>query len=492
MKFKVGEPKFLVEETIIYLRPNTRWNDYSFVTEFHAVAVGNKVNKALGEVKIGFLGQDEDEPTYSIIDEGFEVLPPVFFSLGQNPEYYENIRKVFGDVESEEYLLAMRDVAYDENIFENAYREKVFTESISRFVSISTIKGQFKEVISTGVSLDSYGFVYTHENGECIDFKVSPSSRPPTNVHALIGINGVGKSYILVTIAKHIDKKSKNLKKLNGDHISAYDFGQLVYFSLGVFGDPTQKVDFNDSKLRIDRTKKKYIGIYNQKTGKLKDVLTEMAGEFADSVYNCLHGSEIRRGKLLRALELLGVDVDFQTIELEELAELNPKEEIKFKANSIFSSLSSGHASVLYYITSIVEVIEDKTIFLFDEPENHLHPPLLAAFIRTLSNLLSESNGIAIIATHSPVVVQEIPRSCVWKVGSQGIFSRPNIETFGESIGDITSEVFSLDMRKSGFYSLLEGDAKRLVFKEVVELYKGQIGSEGRAIVAAHAQKAIK
>lgn len=47
---------------------------------------------------------------------------------------------------------------------------------------------------------------------------------------------------------------------------------------------------------------------------------------------------------------------------------------------------------------------------LIDEPEGHLHPPLLSAFVRALSELLVNRNGVAIIATHSPVVLQEVPR----------------------------------------------------------------------------------
>lgn len=490
MQFIVGTPRITEENNIVFLRPNTRWNDFSFVTEFYATFVSDNDFIPLGEVKIGFSAQTEDIDTYQTLQHPFQELPGNFFSLGQHPEYYENLRNALTPHELTTYLSALKDIVYDDNIFEIAYRERVFTESLSRFVSISTIKGQFKEILSTGVALKSYGFTYTHEEGECITFQVNPHSKPPTNVHALIGSNGVGKSHILRRIANTLDKKEGSLKKLNGDPISAYDFGQLIYMSLGVFGNPLESVDFNDSKLRKDQTKKKYIGIYKQDTGQLKNIATEMAKEFAESLFNCLKGPKTKHDKLRNALKLLDAGTNFQSIEFEELSQLDSKEQIIAKASSIFASLSSGHASVLYYITSIVEIIEDRTICLLDEPENHLHPPLLASFIRTLSGILSESNGIAIIATHSPVVIQEIPRSCVWKMDSGGVFSRPNIETFGEGIGEITSDVFNLDMRMSGFYFLLRSEANRGVgFKEIIKSYHGQIGSEGRAIIMAHSPK---
>jgi predicted ATP-dependent endonuclease of OLD family len=67
-------------------------------------------------------------------------------------------------------------------------------------------------------------------------------------------------------------------------------------------------------------------------------------------------------------------------------------------------------------VTRLVESVEERTLVLLDEPESHLHPPLLSAFVRALSDLLVNRNGAAIIATHSPVVLQEVPRECVWRL----------------------------------------------------------------------------
>lgn len=102
---------------------------------------------------------------------------------------------------------------------------------------------------------------------------------------------------------------------------------------------------------------------------------------------------------------------------------------------------------------------------------------------------------MAIIATHSPVILQEVPRSCIWKVNrvddQEHDFQRPSIETFGESVGEITSEIFSLDLRRSGFYSMLENDAKRILnAREVLSLYKGQVGLEGRTVIISNSKKA--
>ena len=100
---------------------------------------------------------------------------------------------------------------------------------------------------------------------------------------------------------------------------------------------------------------------------------------------------------------------------------------------------------MLLAITRLVESVDERTLVLVDEPESHLHPPLLSAFIRALSELLVRRNGIAVVATHSPVVLQEVPRSCVWvlrRSGSSLRAERPCRETFGENVGILTSDVF--------------------------------------------------
>jgi hypothetical protein len=134
-----------------------------------------------------------------------------------------------------------------------------------------------------------------------------------------------------------------------------------------------------------------------------------------------------------------------------------------------------------------VATVEEKTLVIIDEPESHLHPPLLAAFTRALSHLLTSTNAVAIIATHSPVVLQEVPRHCVWKLRRSRLSTaseRPERETFGENVGILTREIFGLEVSKSGFHSLLnESVSSGKSFEEVMDEYGGRIGFEGQTIV---------
>ena len=145
-------------------------------------------------------------------------------------------------------------------------------------------------------------------------------------------------------------------------------------------------------------------------------------------------------------------------MDLGRLAEL-PKNEALIKAGLLFSRMSSGHSIVLLTTTKLVDTVEEKTLVLMDEPESHLHPPLLSAFTRAISDLLQDRNGVAIIATHSPVVVQEVPRLCVWiltRRRTEGRSDRPERETFGENAGILTREIFGLEVSKSGYHAVLQ------------------------------------
>lgn len=124
-----------------------------------------------------------------------------------------------------------------------------------------------------------------------------------------------------------------------------------------------------------------------------------------------------------------------------------------------------------------------------DEPEAYLHPPLQSAFIRAISNLLNHRNGVGIVATHSPVILQEVPSSCVWKTHRSGQVIRaekPEINTFGENVGALTRDVFGLEVTHTGFHKMIaESVEKGMTFEEIEELFDNQMGREAQGISLA-------
>src|SRR5271170_3729588 len=70
------------------------WDDYSFKTFFSArIYDENGITYELGSLKIGFVGQ-QCSRTSDSLPPSFPELPEQYFSLGQEPEYYERLMKL--------------------------------------------------------------------------------------------------------------------------------------------------------------------------------------------------------------------------------------------------------------------------------------------------------------------------------------------------------------------------------------------------------------
>ena len=178
----------------------------------------------------------------------------------------------------------------------------------------------------------------------------------------------------------------------------------------------------------------------------------QLVEQFYESLEKCSSDSRKERWQNLMAL-LSKADPGLGELPLDSL-ELRDL----LNAKDAFNRMSSGHKIVTLTITRLVELVKEKSLILIDEPETHLHPPLLSALIRAIAELATNRNGIAIIATHSPVVLQEVPGSCVWMIQRSGELSQANrlsIETFGESVSRLTSEVFRLSIDHTGFREIL-------------------------------------
>ena len=187
-------------------------------------------------------------------------------------------------------------------------------------------------------------------------------------------------------------------------------------------------------------------------------------------------------------MSILESDPVFSNLRLSELADL-PVDEQEAATRAVFAPASSGHKIVLLTISRLVELVSERTLVLVDEPEAHLHPPLVMALVRALSGLLAHRNGVAILATHSPVVVQEVPKSCVtlmFRTGDDVSVERPQIETFAENLGVLTREIFRLEVTESGHQELIaEAVEQTDTMEELIDHFDGQIGAEGRVLARA-------
>jgi hypothetical protein len=69
------------------------------------------------------------------------------------------------------------------------------------------------------------------------------------------------------------------------------------------------------------------------------------------------------------------------------------------------------------------------------------------------------------------------------RVGDQSRVDKPTIETFGENIGVITSDVFNLDDGSTDWHSTLQSLAQELSLKEIEDLFQHRLGFAAKSYV---------
>ncbi len=438
----------------------------------------------------------------SEIPDQFDQLGEEFFSLGQDDSYYEKLNEL-GPELRDQVLRGLRDVALDQERFQRSLDEKVTGVSLLRSVTRATVQGQYFRLARGGARLSRYEFAYTapkvrRSKAEpvTLSFVVEPGSMPPTNIHVLIGRNGVGKTHLLNQMTRSlVDTRADTAEvgsftEVSDEPTDEGMFASLVSVTFSAF-DPFEPLPSRRDK--SEGMQYSYVGLKRIGTTQDGKALApkspeKLSSEFSSSVLVCSKGARLVRWR--RALEMLEADPIFREADVASLADAELDDEAqKAMARKLFGNLSSGHKIVLLTITRLVETVEERTLVLLDEPEAHLHPPLLSAFVRALSDLLVNRNGVAIIATHSPVVLQEVPASCVWKIRRSGRSveaERPDVETFGENVGVLTREVFGLEVTHAGFHMLLrEAIGEDDDFRAVLQKFDRELGGEARAIVRA-------
>jgi predicted ATPase len=476
------------------------WDDYRYRTQFYLVYNDSQGRRHdIGQVKIGRFGMDEEDRR-PLIPPRFSDLSAEFFSLGQDASYYESIEEL-GEV-GQEILSALNDIAADSALFSRAVDEDVTGTSLLRSVTRATVEGQFRRLATGGARLSPYNFRFTMPPGEdgrpwgpTIPFNVEPESYPPTNIHVLVGRNGVGKTRLLECMTRSAVEPGSNLSEVgyfSSDGVARRNpFANLVSVSFSAFDVFEPLPSQRNKSGGMDYV---YVGLKPVRTTSDDKPLppkapVTLAREFGLSLRVCLQGA--RKPRWRRALQILESDPIFNDADVSSLAEqaVDDEDELRTRGRDLYRNLSSGHKIVLLTITKLVEHVDEGSLVLLDEPEAHLHPPLLSAFIRALSDLLINRNGAAIVATHSPVVLQEVPRTCVWKLQRSGYLvsvDRPEIETFGENVGTLTREIFGLEVTRSGFHRMLSDlVSQNLSVPEIRERFGDALGSEAEAIIQA-------
>ncbi|MEW2188720.1 AAA family ATPase [Streptomyces microflavus] len=464
------------------------WNDYGFLTLFNLHV---RLPEAGELARIGYVRIAHDSMqregvlrSADLLPTRFESLEPGFFSLAQEDDYYESLRALVPGGMYDKILSALNDVAYVAELSEQVSQLSVFRDSLLRDHGMRELRRKQKIARGRRRRIVPFKWSYTPPRGGLLpphkfEFATQPGSLPTTNLHALIGRNGVGKSHLLHAIAGEATAGRIAVESSSGGEDNSFTACAVVSFSPfdRLYKPPNAFMKFD------------YVGLRDEGTGRLKSD-EQRTQEFVESLKVARVGARGERWR--RAVSTLNyaasgfLDGHMDMIDsmMREGSELRFTEAM----SAVFNNLSSGHKVALLMVTRLIEVVGERTLVLIDEPETHLHPPLLSALTRAISDLIADRNGMALVATHSPVVLQEVPASCVWVMirnGEELTAHRPGLETYGESVGELTHDAFGLEVASSGFHATIArqvetGDS----YEDITSRFSG-LGSEARALLRA-------
>ncbi len=131
---------------------------------------------------------------------------------------------------------------------------------------------------------------------------------------------------------------------------------------------------------------------------------------------------------------------------------------IDYTWSDVYGRLSTGHKFFIHAMTHAFAYCKPNSMVLFDEPENHLQWPLLGFLMQELRILLAHYSSVMLIASHSPVIVQDMLSEnirIVRRIAGSIEFQQPRIETYCESFGEISTAVFDLTTDRISFFDTL-------------------------------------
>ena len=442
------------------------WNDWFkwrtlFELRYH---LNDTEYKIIGNVKI--MKREESVTVDHLPKTLFTTLDDSFCSVGQDSEYYKNLRTIFPN-EYQSILFSLKDAALYPTIrkqFEDdiAYKSSLLRENEAKQM-IDYAKFIVNDIDVNSYYKFSYSFTPPYsdktdtENTINVDFDFVYNSLFNQRIYSIIGKNGTGKTTFLSKLAHDFSQSEPNSiiprKPL---------YNKLITISFSFFDKlplPKQNAEFNYT----------YLGLRNS----TENIDNALKNKFQSSL-NIINDKN--RAYLWYSIikRIIHENLSSSFVEGESVLQ-------QIKISSVmekYNLFSSGENLLLYVITSLLAEIENSTLILFDEPETHLHPNAISLLMNALYLLTDQFNSFCIIGTHSPLVIQEITSRnvIVFKRSSNKLEADTiGYETFAENITTITDEVFDNREVAKYHYGVLKElikKNKKKTYEEIIEIVK--------------------
>jgi len=467
LKFLVGSRRQAIPSTPrpVFILTTDSWDDYGHKVQFHLSYVDEKgKNTRLGAVKILQKKSTDGEPIElahtTQIQSAFSELGEDFVSLGQEEDYYKGLHTLFG-LQSGDVLEALRDIAWQPALasdFEpaTAFRNALMRENgahRARRFGASWATGQ---PIHATLAFRYIGSIEGAETDVEAPFAFDCKDPVPGRIVGIIGRNAVGKTRFLASLGADLAQISRTSAEKLTERENRFPggrplFTRIITISYSAF-DRFKRPSPDRSSSYV------YCGIRNEKGGLSRTSLVDTYRKNQQRIRD--RGDESSWTKHMQTI--LG-DLSRQLT-----ASLRAEINSAATEDDALSLLSSGQSILAHFVTGLLAWIQPNSLVLFDEPETHLHPNAVASLFLVLSAILDEFDSYAVVATHSPVVIQEIPAKRVLVFERQKDVTEAHallLESFGESVTELTKHVFETIEVESVYRRTL----KKLAQKESVE-----------------------
>jgi len=441
------------------------WDDFGTQCMFHLKYHLRVESFEIGSVKIIQKG----EYLTNIPDE-FDLLDDSFISLGQGVDFYEKLLKHCGKKMAIKVLESLRDIAWKPPLAESFEPTPQFRNALVR-ENTALAARRFGHSIIIGEPFDeSFSFKYRVEipgsDGPFdVNINLDEKDLVPGRIVSVIGRNAAGKTKFLTSLANDlvqlretsVDAAEKRDIRFSGERPI---FTRVIAVSYSAFDKFTRPSSQHSSYI--------YCGIRNEKGVLSRGYLLETYRNNLRRIRESNRNSDW----ISYMKTILGDGGDIIS------SQLNEEIENADVTDESLSLLSSGQSILAHFVTALVAWVEPNSLILFDEPEAHLHPNAVAGLIGVLNAILKNYRSFAIVATHSPLVIQEVPAKRVVVLQREGNATTSGslpMESFGENISELTRHVFETIEIPHAYKNVLKRLSKGRTFEEVLELFDNHL-----------------
>lgn len=473
----------------VFMLTTDEWDDFGTKCYYHLSYIDPEgVRTEIGTIKIlqfaNTKSRSRQTLARTVLPETFSALDETFISLGQEESFYEHIHKTLSKEQRPAVLEALRDIAWQPDLAAPFEPTSAFRNSLMRFNDAQRAR-RFGQALALGHTInEDFAFSYSAEiEGAVASIETlipfDPKDELPGRVVGIIGRNAVGKTQYLANLATDLCQIGRASGESQQKRDGRFDgqrplFTRILAVSYSAFDRFVRPKSVAASYI--------YCGIRTEGGGLSRKGLIAKYRENQGRIRDAHRNSAWAR----YMTEVLGDSKEILATSLED--EINDPD----VDDNALSLLSSGQSILVHFVTSLLAWLEPNSLVLFDEPETHLHPNAVASLFNVLTAVLTEYESFAIIATHSPIVIQEIPakRVIVFQRDANLTVAEPiSLESFGESIAELTRHVFETNSVATLYRRTLTRLAQQEPIERTVSRFDKELSLSAQAFLIAQHER---